>query len=467
MFAFVSRVWRIQYPERYMFDEVYHAVTAKLMARNDPRAYEWWNEPVEENTAVDWLHPPFAKLTQAFFIRIFGENAVGWRMSSVMFGTGVVFATALLSYQLFSSKPISLLSAFLVSLDGLLLVQSRIAMNDVHVTFFILLALTSYVAWKRSQNRSKQKISPSTKWYFMGSGLFLGLAVASKWSGIFVLAIFTLDQIATLLYKKTFPSIHGFFTKYLVWIVLPLTVYLLSYSQMFLQGKTLFCFQQKQTQGKCYFETYKLGENIIYQGFVSHFFALHKQIWWYQTHLDAEHTYQSRPLQWALNIRPVWVFVDFIDKDTVANIYAQGNTALFWLGIISIGILPFSFFVWKKNVYIFTSMSKSVTLKFFLQKNQWFKWFICISYCLVWIPWIFSPRIMFFYHYLPAVPLLSIILAWSIYKLFHHSNVGKVLTVSVVTLVVSNFFIFYPHWTALPVSKDFADKVYFIFDVWK
>ena len=140
-FAFVTRIYRVNLPEQYIFDEVYHAVTAKLIARNDPRAFEWWNPAPEPNTAIDWLHPPYAKYTQALFIRIFGETTFAWRLSSVIFGVLVIVLVYKLSYELFGKKNLSLLAAFLASLDGLLLVQSRIAMNDIHVTFFILLTL--------------------------------------------------------------------------------------------------------------------------------------------------------------------------------------------------------------------------------------------------------------------------------------------------------------------------------------
>ena len=144
-FAFFSRVIRVHVPDRYVFDEVYHALTSKLIARNDVRAYEWWNKPVEEDTAVDWLHPPYAKYTQALFIKIYGENTFGWRISSVIFGVLVIVMVYKLSYELFENKNLSLLATLLASLDGLLLVQSRIAMNDIHVTFFILLTFLFYV----------------------------------------------------------------------------------------------------------------------------------------------------------------------------------------------------------------------------------------------------------------------------------------------------------------------------------
>src|SRR5579859_5085331 len=167
-FAFVTRVYRLNYPPQYMFDEVYHAVTAKLILHNDPRAFEWWNPPPEPNTAVDWLHPPLAKYTQAFGMYFFGENSFGWRISSVVFGTLLIFATAKLAEEFFDDKFVALTAAFLAACDGLLLTQSRIAMNDIHVAFFIIVTLLFYVRFRKAKNRRQ------ILWLFF-TGLSAGL----------------------------------------------------------------------------------------------------------------------------------------------------------------------------------------------------------------------------------------------------------------------------------------------------
>jgi len=107
-FTFFTRMYRLNIPERYEFDEVYHAVTAKLMVDGDMRAYEWTNPPPEPNTAVDWLHPPYAKLTQAASMSIFGKNSFGWRFSSVIFGVLVVYVTAKIAEELFNKKNLNI-----------------------------------------------------------------------------------------------------------------------------------------------------------------------------------------------------------------------------------------------------------------------------------------------------------------------------------------------------------------------
>lgn len=445
--AFVTRFYRLHLPESYMFDEVYHAVTAKLIAKNDPRAFEWWHPAPEPNTAIDWLHPPVAKYTQALAMLVWGENSFGWRFSSALFGVGVIWLIFRLSYQLFADRRVSLLAALLASWDGLLLVQSRIAMNDIHVTFFILASLLFYA-----------KFSTGKQWkHLYLSGLMAGLALASKWSGIFIIISLGLFDVVRLIkdfdhflkvpiknQTQRFLARKGVLLNLgrscLSFVFIPLVVYVSSYWLMFAQGHDF-----------------------------KHFLELHRQIWSYQTNLEALHPYQSRPGEWFLNLRPVWYHVDYIDEKTIANVYAFGNPALFVFGAASV-ILTFVFLS-MRFMAGFIAQSKFSFLSKLQIKSSSQLLLLLISYTLVWLPWSLSPRIMFFYHYTPAVPLLSIMLAFWLIKLktfqYRHFAWGKYLFLLVIFLTGGCFLVWYPHWTALPMPKTFVEKVYFMLTSWK
>lgn len=433
-FAFISRVYNLHLPDAYVFDEVYHGVTAKLIARNDVRAYEWWNPPVEPNTAVDWLHPPIAKYTQAASILIFGENSFSWRLSSAIFGVGVIWLVYLLANQLFHNKTVGLLGALLASFDGLLLVQSRVAMNDIHVTFFILLTLLFFLKYRQKYSRH---------WLFL-TGLSAGLAVSTKWSGIFVLVPIWLFEVANWLKHyltskeiTIIPALKHFVLVVSCWVALPIAVYLLSYSHMFIQGKDLHHFQE-----------------------------LHRQIWWYQTNLTATHSYQSRPLQWFVNARPVWYYVNYGDNQ-IANIYAFGNPVLFWVGDLSV---IFTIILVLASLYDVIRQMLEGSKRLKIYASFFPLAFLAISYLVVWLPWQLSPRIMFFYHYTPAVALLCIILAYWLVNLSlirKFQPWGKIISVAIVILIGITYGVFYPHWTGIPVNTDFANTVYFSIKSWK
>jgi dolichyl-phosphate-mannose--protein O-mannosyl transferase len=436
-------MFRLHEPPTYIFDEVYHASTAKLIARNDPRAYEWWNPAPEPNTAVDWLHPPLAKYTQALSILAFGENSFGWRFSSVVFGVLVILMVYHLAYKLFDNHIIALLSAALASFDGLLLVQSRIAMNDIHVTFFILLTLYNYLRFRESQKLS----------HLFFTGLTAGLAMATKWSGLFVLATvlvfeglqliahcFEQHKSKTARWLIVLQKFGTFLiTRVPLLIILPLIVYVAGYSHMFLQGK----------------------------GY-AHFKELHKQIWWYQTHLDAHHPYESRPIDWFFNLRPVWVHVTYgPDGTTRSDIYAFGNPVLFWTGCV-LFFFTLIFFVTQPKKYLLQSSKEKIRGKGFLPAYRAIinhpLIFLVASYCMVWMPWQLSPRIMFFYHYTPAVPLLSILIAYWMYFWADHA---KPIIYAFFACILIAFFVWYPHWIGIEMPTSFVENVYFALPQWK
>ncbi|OGJ22227.1 MAG: hypothetical protein A3J60_02260 [Candidatus Pacebacteria bacterium RIFCSPHIGHO2_02_FULL_46_9] len=413
--AFLSRVYRVYIPEKYIFDEVYHVVTAKLIAHNDPRAYEWSAKSDEADTAIDWLHPPGAKLLQAGSMVLFGENSFAWRLSSVVFGTLIVLTIAWLAQALFSDKRLSLLSALFAASDGLLLVQSRIAMNDIHATFFMLQALLWY--WRYRQTELHK--------YFFVAVLMAGCAVASKWSGIFSIGVIGLFEIVCWQKQHPLkPQIVRLLQNGVLLLLFPSLIYLGSYGQMWLQGKSW-----------------------------DHFVSLHKQIWAYQTTLTATHPYQSAPWQWFLNLRPVWISVEY-GSDTRADIYAFGNPALFFWGAVAVVL---TVILSVKHLRLWLTKKK-------LPKSALAISFLFFSYLMVWVPWTLSPRVMFFYHYTPAVPLLCILLAYWVLLI---PKFQRVFVICILASVVLAAVVWYPHWTQLPVANEFANQVYFYFETWR
>ncbi|MDO8487730.1 MAG: phospholipid carrier-dependent glycosyltransferase [bacterium] len=292
LFAAVTRLWNLGYPKGYYFDEVYNAFTTRELVKNNRDAYEWSHQSPVQGTAYGWTHPPLAKLMAAVGILTFGDNEFGWRVVNALVGVGIIYLVYWLGKNLLRSEPWALLAAGLASLDGLLLAQSRINMNDIVATFFVLLVFAAFVRYQLH----KSKIS------MLIFGISLGLLIATKWTGFYALAVFApWLGLQNLTRVKLWPKLFA------VLIVIPVAIYFLSYSQYFILGGTL-----------------------------SNFWELQKQMWWYNTRLTATHTYQSLWWTWPLDLRPVWYFVDYSVSGKMANIYAMGNPVLFWLGIPAI-----------------------------------------------------------------------------------------------------------------------------------
>jgi dolichyl-phosphate-mannose-protein mannosyltransferase len=442
VFAAITRFWRLGYPEGYYFDEVYHVITAKLIAANDVRAYEWWHAPIEPGTAIDWLHPPLAKLMQALSINLIGNNSFAWRFSSALIGTLSIGAVYGLARALKLSQKTSLLAMLLLSLDGLSLTLSRITMNDAHVTFFIIMAVWMYVRWKDQPTLQRALITAITA----------GLACASKWSGIFVVGFFIVDLIRErIVLRKSMVTIQQSARLLLLTLILVPVIYLASYGQMFMQGK----------------------------GY-THFKELHKQIIWYQTNLRATHPYQSTPLQWVTALRPLYAYTESSPPGKMANIYFEGNPLLFWIGTLIALIIATNavaqtlqkFGVIRKTLALSPEKAGTYLLRRWKEAEQLYPVheatiIAALAYLSTWILWIRSPRIMFFYHYTPAIPFLCILTAYGLQKLYARGGVWKhVVATSVLTIAVT-FVVFFPNWTALTVPAEPFAKIYFALTSWR
>ncbi|MEK9146808.1 MAG: phospholipid carrier-dependent glycosyltransferase [Patescibacteria group bacterium] len=422
LFSFLIRIFRIGEPPGYYFDEVYHAVTARGYADNNPAAYDPFAPPPKEDTAYDWLHPPLTKLIQAGSIKIFGDVAIGWRLPSVIFGTVIIPATFVLANILFGPT-VAIFAALVIAFENLTLVMSRITMNDVFVTFFILMSFIFAVLYVRSSSRhsgeqsdsridSGQARMTSGIHYLIMTAIFLGLAVASKWTGAYAIAVIGLY----ILFQKLKSKILDL--KLILLLVVPVFIYLTSYGQFWLQGHT-----------------------------VGQFIDLHKQIWWYQNRHDLEHSYGTTPLfcvpkglagpktwcPWILNSRGVYFSYEQYGGKA-GYIYALGNPLIFWVGIIGISFLIGKYLEERKREYLL----------------------ILGGYFIFWLPWILSPRILFLYHYLPSIPFLSIALGVMLTSIY--SSRFKFLAILVVLIFAVTFFYFFPISTGLPIDPPSIDQ---------
>ena len=105
-----------------------------------------------------------------------GHYDFSWRMPGVILGALSVGLIYLLTRILFKRRLVAGLAGLFVLLDGLMFVQSRIAMNDVYVGFFLLAAYVLF-AWLWVEPRPR-------KWFWALMpviGVLLGLALGSKW----------------------------------------------------------------------------------------------------------------------------------------------------------------------------------------------------------------------------------------------------------------------------------------------
>ncbi|HEX9696345.1 MAG TPA: phospholipid carrier-dependent glycosyltransferase [Actinomycetota bacterium] len=190
IFAGVIRFVRLNVPKSLIpLDEFYYPVNALGLLRHgsDFQLAEGAKLPgrcaqiaLEPAFAV---HPPVGKWLIGAGMRIFGCNSFGWRVAAALVGTATILLVYLIGRRLFRSPWIAALGALLVAVDGLFFVQSRIAMLDVFVAFFIVLAV-----WLLIEDRARTRPGYSG-WrpWRLGSAVAIGLGLATKWSAMFVI----------------------------------------------------------------------------------------------------------------------------------------------------------------------------------------------------------------------------------------------------------------------------------------
>ena len=294
------RFYNLNYPSGYVFDEVYHAFTAKEYVLGHKVAWEYWTTP-PPNVAYEWTHPPFAKEVMASSMYLLNTmDAWAYRLPNALMGVLSVFLVYLIGKRLFKKEAIALISALIFSLDGLNFVQSRTGMNDIYFTSF-------YFFLKKR---------------FIISAIILGLSLASKWTAVYTIGIYFVLLLFIDRKEKEFFSFRNL-PKILYYLIIPPLIYLASYIPFFLQSHSLIQFKELQ-----------------------------QQMWWYHTGLKATHDYTSPWWSWPLNLYPVWYFVDYHDNETISNIFASGNPMIFWMGTGAIIISIWEYFKTKNKALL-------------------------------------------------------------------------------------------------------------------
>lgn len=162
--------------EMIPLDEVHYVPDARDVVRfgteSDTRV------PTDDDGAYV-VHPPVGKWFIALGMVVFGDTPFGWRA----FGCVVAIAGVLIMYalarRLWGSPWWAAFAALLLALDGLWFVQARVAMLDIYAATFTLAGI-----WLLVEARDRR----SWRWW-IASGVAFGLALASKWGPIPIVAV--------------------------------------------------------------------------------------------------------------------------------------------------------------------------------------------------------------------------------------------------------------------------------------
>ncbi|MDP8905648.1 MAG: phospholipid carrier-dependent glycosyltransferase [Chloroflexota bacterium] len=112
-----------------------------------------------------------------------GSNSFAWRFPGVLLGALMAACIYLLARFLFRRRSVAVFASILVLADGMMFANTRIAMNDAYIAFFIVAAMTLFAPLWLGRWRSPLAVGGG----ILGVAVLLGLALASKWVGLYAL----------------------------------------------------------------------------------------------------------------------------------------------------------------------------------------------------------------------------------------------------------------------------------------
>jgi dolichyl-phosphate-mannose--protein O-mannosyl transferase len=277
--AAAFRLPRLGTPREEVFDEVYHAKTARQYLQGEP--------------PTEWVHPPTAKLLIAVGVWKFGYVSWAWRLMPALAGIALAPVFFLLARRVLPTERAALFASALLLCDGVYLVQSRVAMTNI---FAVLFQVASALFIVRAGRKPDVPV-----WDMVAAGVCLGLALSTRWTSLWAAGFLGLTLV--VLRGKRILRWPELVLVVLAFAVIPAQIYVLSYVPWMRQG-------------------HGLGDMVRMQG----------SMWHYHATLNATHPYFSKWYTWPWLVRPTWYYFNS-EGGWVRGMVAIGNPALWWVSV--------------------------------------------------------------------------------------------------------------------------------------
>jgi dolichyl-phosphate-mannose-protein mannosyltransferase len=495
------RFWGLERFNTLVFDEVYFAKFGNNYLTKTP----FFN-----------AHPPLSQYIIGIGIWI-GKHVPFWqtpvngltgsilspwsyRWVNALTGSLIPMVVAGIAYQISYRRGFAVLAGLFTACDGLFLVESRYALNNIYIVFFGLLGQWCLLF---AINQSKKN---RPLWLIL-SGIFFGASVGTKWNGLwFLFAVYLLWITAWVIHwlQQNFPikeSLTGqFVTKNFVMkeenqneIISSKKIFkqTTSSSERFpLEAPLKNLTQIKILQMLIYLVIIPV---IIYSIiWIPHlrldtrfdFIEVHKQIWGFHNRLGGNtaevHPYCAAWNTWPLMIRPMAYYyqtaVNASDPlpvlgpslptnaaKVIYDVHAMGNPILWWLGLVAM-LFIIGMVVWQ--LLAPSIIHQHLTISKNLSVDIWIGLYLIINYAANFLPWVKVTRCVFVYHYMCAVVFLFIAIAWFVDQCFRSLQKELRLIGVGISSVIVIFFIFWiPIYLGLPIPANLY-RLWMWVDTW-
>ncbi|MFN0142820.1 MAG: dolichyl-phosphate-mannose--protein mannosyltransferase [Mycobacterium sp.] len=439
-----------------IFDEKHYA----------PQAWQLLhNYGVEDNPGFGLVvHPPVGKHLIAIGEALFGYTGLGWRFTSAVFGVILVALVVRIIRRISRSTLLGAIAGLLAVCDGVSFVASRTALLDNFMTVFVVAAFGALMV-DRDQIRGRMhtallqgRITETpwgprlgVRWWRFGAGVLLGLACATKWSGLYFVLFFGLmslafDVAARHAYRVPRPW-TGVLRRDLgpaasVFGIIPAAVYLLAYAPWFASETAINRHEVGQSIGpRQWFQPPDAIRSLWHYTYKAYHF--HSTL---TNSMGNHHPWESKPWTWPMSLRPVLYAIDDSDvpgcgpASCVKAVMLVGTPSLWWLAV---PVLLYA--AWRAFI-----------------RRDWRYGVALVGYCAGWLPWFAAiDRQMYFFYAVPMAPFLvmmvALILGDILFKPTRNAErrtLGMLAVSCYLALVITNFAWMFPILTGIPISQS-------------
>lgn len=491
LLAAFLRLWNLDYPKKFLFDETYYAkdawslvhhgyVTGYVSDANDKILAGdlhglWTSDP----SMV--VHPEVGKWLIGLAELAAGMTPFGWRLAPAIFGSLMVMVMIRLTRRVTGSTLLGLVGGILMCFDGLQLVLSRLALLDIFEAFFVLCAVSCMVAdrdWFRARlaRSAVEDWAPRVLWrpWLLLAGLWWGLGIGTKWSAVFPMAAFgLLFWVWSAGARRSFgvrkpllrSAIIDAAPGVLYVVLLPVLVYIATWTG-WLMHASVYEQHLSNTQYGPYWGNYIKHDA---HGFFPELWQSLRSLWHYHHDVymfhtkflnDSTHIYQSNPLGWLVLNRPVGVDAQLDIAPGVQGCSATGSGTclrqVLLLGTPALWWFSTAALIWSAVCWV--------------GKRDWRYGIVVVGALVTWLPWLrYDDRPIFSYYAIVIEPFLILGAVMLLGEILGREpagsmrrTVGAVAAGTVVVAVIVNFAWFWPVYTdGLLTQGEWIRRIWF------
>ncbi len=475
----VLRFWNLDNPHQLVFDETYYVKQGWSMIeygvemRNTDRYGEKIDEAFTHGTVDVFnptngdlvVHPPVGKWLIGWGEALFGiDNSFGWRFAVAVMGTLSIVMVGRVARRLLSSSLLGTIAAILLAVEGHHLVHSRTGLLDMTVMFF---GFAGFAALLLDRDRTRAILAermvragpqppgwlgPNLGWrpWRWAAGVLLGLCMATKWSGLYFIAVF---GVMTLLWDVGARRAVGVRSwmyaaavkdagrAFLALVPTAAIVYVASWTGWF---RSDYGYNRQWAATNPPDPTWAWVPDALRS-----WWNYHAQILDFHRGLSTPHAWASNPWSWLVEGRPTLFFAEYpksgelgCTSDSCARmIVSIGTPTIWWAGTAALAVLLFRWAL----------------------RRDWRAGAILAGFAGGYLPWfLLGDRTIYQFYSVAFVPWIILAVTYVLGLVLGRPDasparrqVGMLFVGAYLVLTVLVFAFFYPLYTAQVVPYQF------------